>query len=72
MNDPYTHTLRGGPELVSRSSMTDGIYASDLRHVDNAAKMMDTFQKGALALHKLRTGGTQIKRLAEIADALRP
>jgi hypothetical protein len=44
----------------------EGIYASDLRHVDYAAKManssarmMDAFQKGTLALHKLRTGGTQ-------------
>ena len=24
-----------------------------------SAKMMDAFQKGTLALHKLRTGGTQ-------------
>jgi hypothetical protein len=44
----------------------DGIYSSDLLHVDYAAKManasarmMDAFQKGVLALHKLRTGGTQ-------------
>jgi len=44
----------------------DGIYTSDLRHVEYAAKManssarmMDAFQKGALAIHKLRTGGTQ-------------
>ena len=44
----------------------DGIYSSDLRHVEYAAKMtnasarmMDAFQKGTLALHKLRTGGTQ-------------
>ena len=45
----------------------DGIYASDLMHVDHAAKManssarmMDAFQKGVLALHKLRTGGKQV------------
>lgn len=45
----------------------DGIYASDLLHVDHAAKManasarmMDAFQKGTMALHKLRTGGKQV------------
>ncbi len=50
------HTQQGG----------DGIYSSDLLHVDYAAKManasarmMDAFQKGTLALHKLRNGGTQ-------------
>ena len=44
----------------------EGIYSGDLLHVDYAtkmanasARMMDAFQKGALALHKLRTGGTQ-------------
>ena len=45
----------------------EGIYSGDLLHVDYAtkmanasARMMDAFQKGTLALHKLRTGGTQI------------
>jgi hypothetical protein len=36
------------------------IYASEASRVANSsAKMMDAFQKGTLALHKLRTGGTQ-------------
>ena len=46
--------------------MGDGIYSSDLLHVEYAAKManasarmMEAFQKGTLALHKLRTGGKQ-------------
>jgi hypothetical protein len=44
----------------------EGIYSSDLLHVEHAtkmanasARMMDAFQKGVLVLHKLRTGGTQ-------------
>jgi hypothetical protein len=37
------------------------IYATEASRVANAsAKMMDAFQKGTLALHKLRTGGKQI------------
>ena len=46
--------------------MGDGIYSSGLLHVEYAAKManasarmMEAFQKGTLALHKLRTGGKQ-------------
>ena len=36
------------------------IYATEASRVANAsAKMMDAYQKGTLALHKLRTGGTQ-------------
>ena len=36
------------------------VYATEASRVANAsAKMMDAFQKGTLALHKLRTGGTQ-------------
>ena len=36
------------------------IYATEASRVANAsAKMMDAYQKGALALHRLRTGGTQ-------------
>jgi hypothetical protein len=36
------------------------VYATEASRVANAsARMMDAFQKGALALHKLRTGGTQ-------------
>ena len=35
-------------------------YAAEAAQVANAsARMMDTFQKAALALHKLRVGGTQ-------------
>ena len=38
----------------------DGIYAVEASRVANSsARMMDAFQKGALALHKLRTGGKQ-------------
>lgn len=38
----------------------DGIYAAEAARVANSsARMMEAFQKGALALHKLRTGGTQ-------------
>jgi hypothetical protein len=29
------------------------------RAANSSARMMDAFQKGVLALHKLRTGGTQ-------------
>jgi hypothetical protein len=37
------------------------IYATEASRVANAsAKMMDAFQKGTLALHKLRTGGKQV------------
>ena len=36
-------------------------YAVEASRVANAAaKMMDAFQKGTLALHKLRTGGKQV------------
>ncbi len=36
------------------------IYATEASRVANAsARMMDAYQKGTLALHKLRTGGTQ-------------
>ena len=36
------------------------VYATEASRVANAsARMMDAFQKGVLALHKLRTGGTQ-------------
>jgi len=36
------------------------IFATEASRVANAsAKMMDAYQKGTLALHKLRTGGTQ-------------
>ena len=39
----------------------DGIYAAEAARVANSsARMMDAFQKGALALHKLRTGGKQV------------
>jgi hypothetical protein len=38
----------------------DGIYVVEAARVANSsARMMDAFQKGALALHKLRTGGKQ-------------
>jgi len=37
------------------------LYATEASRVANAsAKMMDAFQKGTLALHKLRTGGKQV------------
>jgi hypothetical protein len=36
------------------------VYATEASRVANSsARMMDAFQKGVLALHKLRTGGTQ-------------
>jgi hypothetical protein len=45
----------------------DSTYSSDLQYIEYAAKManasarmMDAFQKGTLALHKLRTGGKQV------------
>jgi hypothetical protein len=39
----------------------EGIYAVEAARVANAsARMMDAFQKGTLALHKLRTGGKQV------------
>jgi hypothetical protein len=39
----------------------DGIYAVEASRVANSSvRMMDAFQKGALALHKLRTGGKQV------------
>lgn len=38
----------------------DGVYAVEAARVSNSsARMMDAFHKGALALHKLRTGGKQ-------------
>lgn len=56
-----------GQALKHTQQVGDGIYASNLIHVDYAAKManssarmMDAFQQGTLALHKLRNGGTQI------------
>ena len=37
------------------------VYATEASRVANAsARMMDAYQKGTLALHKLRTGGTQV------------
>ena len=39
----------------------DGIYAAEAARVANSsARMMEAFQKGTLALHKLRTGGKQV------------
>ena len=47
--------------------VSDDIFGDRSLHVDHASKMarssarmMDAFQKGVLALHKLRTGGTQV------------
>ncbi len=38
-----------------------GLYAAEAAKVANSsAKMMDAYQKGVLALHKLRTGGKQV------------
>jgi hypothetical protein len=38
----------------------EGLYATEAsRMAGSSARMMEAFQKGTLALHKLRTGGTQ-------------
>jgi hypothetical protein len=39
----------------------EGLYVAEAARVANSsARMMDAFQKGTLALHKLRNGGTQV------------
>ena len=45
----------------SNRQRRDGAYVVEAARVANSsARMMDAFQKGTLALHKLRTGGKQV------------
>jgi hypothetical protein len=45
----------------SNRQRQDGAYVVEAARVANSsARMMDAFQKGTLALHKLRTGGKQV------------
>lgn len=51
-------------ELIEHDAGGNGhkaVYAAEAARVANSsAKMMDAYQKGVLALHKLRTGGKQV------------
>ena len=56
-----------GQAREQAQEVSDDIFGDRSLHVDHASKMarssarmMDAFQKGVLALHKLRTGGTQV------------